>query len=103
MGKSQGRNCKAYISNQKKADRMTVKYAAVSKAKGYEVIYATDKKFKKNCKVVTSKSKSVTLKKLQAKKNYYVKVRAYKMDSTGKKVYGKYSSVKTVKFRKAQK
>ena len=79
-----------------------MKYTAVSKAKGYEITYATDKKFKKNCKVVTTKAKSTTLKKLQPKKTYYVKVRAYKLDSAGNKIYGKYSAVKTVKTAKSK-
>ena len=33
-------------------------------------------------------------------KTYYVKVRAYKVDSASKKVYGSYSSVKTVTVKK---
>ena len=33
-------------------------------------------------------------------KTYYVKVRAYKTDSTGQAVYGKYSAVKKVKIKK---
>ena len=37
---------------------------------------------------------------LKKGKIYYVRIRAYKMDSTGKKVYGKYSSMKKVKVSK---
>ena len=84
------------------ASSMVIKYSSVSKAKGYEITYATDKKFKKNCKVVTTKAKSITLKKLQPKKTYYVKVRAYKLDSAGNKIYGKYSAVKIVKTVKSK-
>lgn len=47
---------------------------------------------------VTGTSK--TLSKLSKGKNYYVKVRAYKKDSTGAKVYGSFSSVKKVKISK---
>ena len=47
---------------------------------------------------VTGTSK--TLSKLSIGKNYYVKVRAYKKDSTGAKVYGSFSSVKKVKISK---
>lgn len=47
---------------------------------------------------VTGTSK--TLSKFSKGKNYYVKVRAYKKDSTGAKVYGSFSSVKKVKIGK---
>ena len=39
-------------------------------------------------------------KKLKKGKTYYVRVRAYKKDSTGRKVYGKYSTVKKIKITK---
>jgi endo-1,4-beta-xylanase len=39
-------------------------------------------------------SNKKTLTQLQEGKNYYIKVRAYKTDSTGKKIYGAYSKVK---------
>ena len=59
-----------------------------------------NKKFKKSVKRKTTKKLSVTLKKLKKNKTYYVKARAYKFDSNGAKVYGKYSKVKKVKIRK---
>lgn len=72
----------------------------VSGADGYEIAYSTDKKFKKNVKKETVTGTSKTLSKLSKGKNYYVKVRAYKKDSTGAKVYGSFSSVKKVKISK---
>lgn len=51
-------------------------------------------------KKVTVTGTSKTLSKLSKGKNYYVKVRAYKKDSTGVKVYGSFSSVKKVKISK---
>lgn len=51
-------------------------------------------------KKVTATGTSKTLSKLSNGKNYYVKVRAYKKDSTGAKVYGSFSSVKKVKISK---
>lgn len=77
--------------------KLQVTYKAVSNVSGYQVAYSTSKKFstKKTKKIYTSKSK-VTLSKLNAKKKYYVKVRAYKI-SNGKKVFGTWSGVKTVK------
>lgn len=72
----------------------------VSGAKGYQICYSTDKKFKKNVKNVLAKKTTCTLTKLKKKKTYYVKVRAYKLDSKGEKVFGAYSKVKTVKIKK---
>ena len=49
--------------------------------KGYEIQLATDKKFKKNKKTVTIKKQKTTktsVKKLKAKKKYYVRIRTYK-------------------------
>lgn len=51
-------------------------------------------------KKVTVTGTSKTLSKLSKGKTYYVKVRAYKKDSTGAKVYGSFSSVKKVKISK---
>ena len=72
----------------------------VSGAGGYEIIYSTDRKFKKNVKKENVTGTSKTLSKLTKGKTYYVKVRAYKKDSTGAKVYGSFSSAKKVKITK---
>lgn len=85
----------------KKSKQMTVKLKKkVSGAKGYELICATDKKFKKNKKVVQFSGTSKTIKSLKKGKTYYVKVRAYKIDSANEEVYGTYSSVKKVTIKK---
>lgn len=93
---------KTTISSIKKVSgqKVTLKYKVVNKASGYEILYSTNLKFKKNCNTVTTTKKSLTIKKLTKKKNYYFKVRAYRKDSTGKKVYGKYSAVKKIKISK---
>ena len=68
---------------------------------GYQVQYATDKKFKKNKKTATISKKnatSKTIKKLKSKKTYYVRVRTYKIVN-GKKVYSSWSKVKAVKTK----
>ena len=93
---------KATLSSAKnnKSKQILVKYKKVSGAKGYEISYSTDKNFKKGVTAKTTDKTSYTIKKLKAKKTYYVRVRAYKVDSAGKKVYGKYSSVKKVKISK---
>lgn len=68
---------------------------------GYQVQYALDKKFKKSAKVKTLSKSKKTWKatKLKAKKRYYVRVRAYYKVS-GKKYYGKWSTVKSVVTKK---
>ena len=93
---------KTSISSLKnsKGKKAVVKYKAVTGKKGYEISYSTDKKFKKSVSQKTTSSTSYTLKSLKKGKTYYVRVRAYKIDSTGAKVYGKYSSVKKVKITK---
>ena len=67
---------------------------------GFQVRYATTKKFKSGTyKTVTLTSKSATSKaltKLKAGKTYYVKVRAYKTVD-GKKIYSSWSKVKSAK------
>ena len=80
---------------------VAVTWNKVSGVSGYEVQVATDKKFKKNKKTVTikkQKTTSTTVKKLKAKKKYYVRVRTYKTVN-GKKVYSAWSSVKNVKTK----
>jgi endo-1,4-beta-xylanase len=84
----------------KKTNKLSLKYGKVSGAKGYEVVYATDKKFAENSTVITVSKPSSTITGLEKGKKYYVKVRAYKEDSTGNKVYGKYSSVKKITIKK---
>ena len=79
--------------------KITVKYAKVKGANGYEVSYSTNKKFaKKKTTTVTTKKTSVTIKNLK-KGTSYVKVAAYKTDSTGAMVKGKASKVLTVKVK----
>ena len=74
------KNSKKNITVYAKWEKVVVKKGAVKK------------------ETVTGTSK--TLSKLSKGKNYYVKVRAYKKDSTGAKVYGSFSSVKKVKISK---
>ena len=78
-----------------------VTWKKVSGVKGYQVQVATDKKFKKNKKTVNikkQKTTKTTVKKLKAKKKYYVRIRTYKIVN-GKKVYSSWSKVKSVKTK----
>ncbi len=80
---------------------ISVIWKKVSGVKGYQVQVATDKKFKKNKKTVTikkQKTTKTTVKKLKAKKKYYVRMRTYKTVN-GKKVYSAWSKVKSVKTK----
>ena len=83
-----------------KGKNLVVRYSKVSGAKGYQITYATNSKFTKGKKVVNTTKRTKTIKKLKKGKTYYVRVRAYKKDSTGRKVYGKYSKVKKVEITK---
>ena len=77
-----------------------------SQTRGYQLQYATDKKFKKNVKNVTikkNKTTSQTVKKLKAKKKYYVRIRTYqtiKVNGKEKKLYSDWSKIKNVTVRK---
>ena len=81
--------------------KLTVKWKKISKATGYQIQVATDKKFTKNKKSITiSKNKTIstTIKKLKSKKKYYIRVRTYRKVG-GKKVYSGWCSVKNVKTK----
>ena len=67
-----------------------VSYGRVDHAKGYQISYATSKSFQK-AKTVTSKNAQKKISGIKKGKNYFVRVRAYRLDSAGKKVYGKWS------------
>ena len=87
------------LINQK-GSKLKVTVGTVTGAKGYQIVIAKNAKFTKGKKtaVVTSANYK-TFTKL-SKTKYYVKIRAFKYDSAGKKVYGKYSKVKTVRIKK---
>ena len=88
------------ITNKKGKKVKIVLKKKVSGAKGYEVVYSKDKKFKKSVKKVRFTGKSKTIGKLSKNKTYYIKVRAYTKDAKGKRIYGAYSKVKKVKIKK---
>lgn len=81
-----------------KKGRLKLFLGKVTGAKGYQLQYALNKKFKKKKSIQTKKTKYI-IKKLKKKKTYYIRVRAYKMDGK-KKVYGKWSKVKKIKVKK---
>lgn len=83
---------------KKTATSISVLLEQQSDAEGYEVMYSEDKSFSCAQKwAIQSTSQKISG--LSKGKTYYVKARAYKTDSTGKKVYGKYGSIKQVKLK----
>lgn len=86
------------ISTGKKS--ITAQWKKVAGVSAYQVQIATNKKFSKNKKTfkVSKKSTKVKIKKLKAKKVYYLRVRSYKKVN-GKKVYSKWSTVRKVKTK----
>lgn len=80
--------------------QVKVKWKKISGVSGY-VIYRSTKKssgYKKIKTIKKASTTSYTNKKLSRKKKYYYKVRAYKVVN-GKRVYGSYSSVKSIKTK----
>lgn len=83
-----------------KTKTIKISYKKVSSANGYQVAYSTSKNFKKQVKYKLTTSTSLQLKKLTKKKTYYIKARAYKLNSTKTKLYGPWSTVKKVTIKK---
>lgn len=69
----------------------------VKTAKGYQIKYSA-KKNMTDAKTVTSGALSKKITKLKSGKRYYFKVRAYKT-ADGSRIYGEWSSVKSVKVK----
>ena len=94
---------KATLKKAKSMKKRTLKvmWKRDTKATGYQVVIAQNKKFKKGKKtalIKKNKTTSRTFKKLKSRKNYYYKVRAYKQ--VGKtKIYGAYSKTKRIKVK----
>lgn len=94
------------LSQKNKKNKRSLKIEIVKLKKtgnypehGYQIKYATNKKFR-NAKTITinkKKKKSISSETWLVKRNkkYFVKVRAYMRTKTGKKIYTKYSKVKT--------
>lgn len=81
-----------------KGKKLKLTFKKASKASGYQISYSTSRKFKK-ASTKTTKKTTYILKKLKKGKKYYVRVRAYRM-TNGKKQYGSYSAVRSIKIKK---
>jgi uncharacterized repeat protein (TIGR02543 family) len=81
-----------------KENKLKITFSEISDAKGYEIQYSTNKGMTSVItKTVTDESATYSLIK---GKTYYARVRAYKLDSTGSKVYGDWSTLKNIKITK---
>lgn len=88
---------KAVRTKNNKKIKITLK--KVAGVKGYQIQYATSKKFtRKTTKTVKVKKNIKTITKLK-RKVYYIRVRAYKTVK-GKIYYSKWSNVKKVRIKK---
>lgn len=90
---------KTVVKSIKKSSSSQINLAvqAIKNVTGYEVLYSKNSNFTSS-KTLTSNSSAITINQLSKGSTYYIKVRAYRLDSTGNKVYGDYSNVSKIKI-----
>ena len=91
------------ISTKKyESNKIKISLKKMNGIRGYEVRVLKKKKGKKALikKVVRKNKFTIKSKKLRNRNNLYVKVRAFKLDEKGRKLFGKWSKVKKVKIKK---
>lgn len=89
------------VSSARKKHTIKASWDKKSGANGYQIYYSRNKNFKKlSAKKIVKGGKKTSYvgKNFTKGRKYYVKVRAYK-NVNGRKVYGKWSNVKTVKCK----
>ena len=89
------------VSSARKKHTIKASWNKKSGANGYQIYYSRNKNFKKlSAKKIVKGGKKTSYvgKNFTKGRKYYVKVRAYK-NVNGRKVYGKWSNVKTVKCK----
>ena len=82
-----------------KTRKAVITVRPVSYVKGYEFSWSIRRDMKK-AKVKRTHSTKLTISRLTKNKTYYIRVRAYRSDSTGKRVYGKWSDIRTLRIKK---
>jgi len=90
---------KIYSVYNSKRRKLQIYYGGSYNAEGYEITYAYNKKMTSGKKVIRTSKTNRTLKKLKSRKTVYIRVRAFKYDSAGSRVYSKYSGRKRAKVR----
>lgn len=110
-GQYNGTSTKTFIINPKRTSLKRVKARSrgfklywkkqLSQVSGYQIQYATNRKFskKKSKSISKNTTTAVTIKKLKKKKKYYVRIRTYK-NSGGKKYVSAWSAIKMVRTKK---
>jgi len=84
----------------KKKGLVQVEFKTVTGAAGYQIEYSADKQFTSvKTKETGASVKTKTITGLKAGKKYYVRIRAYNLDSMKNRIYGAYSAVKSVKVK----
>lgn len=84
----------------KKKGQLQVSIQKVSGAAGYQVEISTDKSFTSvKTKKIGAAARAKTFTGLKAGKKYFVRVRAYRLDSARSRVYGTYSGIKSIKIK----
>lgn len=84
------------IRSGNKKKTVTLHFKKISGADGYQIVYAKNKKGTKGKASVSTKKLTYQIKGLKKNRKYYVRVRAFRRDKKGKKVYGKWSKSKTL-------
>lgn len=92
-------------SKSAKSKGFKVSWKKASGVTGYQIQYSLKSNMKSSKKVTIKKSSTTakTIKKLKAKKKYYVRVRTYKkmkVEGVNHTYYGKWSAKKTIKTKK---
>lgn len=89
---------KCTVSSAKPVSKnnLQITWKKLKNADGYEVVLSTSPKCNKQKKQYVVSSTKKKIKNLKGKK-YYIKIRGY-IKSSGKKVYSKYSKIKSVKL-----
>lgn len=81
----------------------SISYAKITKADGYQLQYSTSKSFTgsqtKSDFTKSNQKNQYVFRNLSAGRNYYFRIRAYRQDSTGARIYGKWSTVQKVKVK----
>lgn len=84
----------------KKKGQIQISVAKVAGAAGYQIEYSGNKQFKSaKVKEVGAAGRMKMVSGLKAGKKYYVRVRAYGVDSVGSRMYGIYSVVTNIKTK----
>ena len=84
----------------KKKGQIQAAFQKVNGAAGYQIEYSENKNFTSAKMIeVKASAKSKTMTGLKARKKYYVRMRAYSLDSMNNRVYGVYGTVKSVKVK----